>query len=358
MTTEKTEAPITPKALDGSEPKPQKVRKSTRMMAITEAEMKDAKRTRDQFKVALKRKVRFFYDIQRMRIQAGGRTLNRSKTAEIDLHPVDVKILGNRASELLITEKNALKDVEDQLKLIPMYDRLLDKKKYKGIGPTMAGVILSEFNIEFEDTASKMWAFAGLAPVVAMRCRHCHRVMNLDEEAAETHGKPIYVHAGKAPGECVLISEKNTEVDASHVYASGKAMRPTRGEKLPYNAFLRSKLCGVLGPVMLKVGSPWRKHYDDYKNRKLAQGWGINDAHRHAAAIRYMIKMLLLEIWREWRTVEGLAVREPYAVEFLGKTPHVGGTIENNRVAGGDAEASENAAEIEAAILDSGSDPL
>jgi hypothetical protein len=105
---------------------------------------------------------------------------------------------------------------------------------------------------------------------------------------------------------------------ADDVYASGKAMRPTKGQKLPYNAFLRSKLVGVLGPVMLKLNSPWRRAYDNYKHRKQCAGWGRSDAHRHQAAIRYMIKMLILDVWLKFREYHKLSVRPSYQEEKLG----------------------------------------
>jgi hypothetical protein len=42
-------------------------------------------------------------------------------------------------------------------------------------------------------------------------------------------------------------------------------------------------------------------------------------AHRHRAAMRYMLKMFLKDLYVAWRKIEGLEVREPYAVEYLGK---------------------------------------
>jgi hypothetical protein len=41
--------------------------------------------------------------------------------------------------------------------------------------------------------------------------------------------------------------------------------------------------------------------------------------HRHKAAIRKMIKEFLKDLYVAWRTIEGLPVREPYMVEYLGK---------------------------------------
>ena len=300
-------------------------------------------RTPDQSRLALKKKVRMFYDLQRLRIQCGGRTLKRSEEMPITLHEVDVAILERRMKELHQAEKNALHDVADHLKTLPFYQKVLsDKERYKGIGPTMAGVILSEFNIAAEDTPSKMWAFAGLRPMPAKRCVECHEVIS----AGAPHPK---VRRSRKPGaEEQKIKCKYAGEAMPPTYESGTAQRPTAGVKLNYNAWLRTKLVGVLGPVLLKVGSPWRRHYDDYKHRKTTAGWGKSDGHRHQAAVRYMIKMLLQNIWTEWRTVEGLPTREPYAVEFQGKMPHQGG-VQGNGASASTEEAlsDEIAAELE-----------
>ena len=264
-------------------------------------------RTYDQHRIALKKKVRIFYDLQRMRLQVSGRLYKRPEGVTIDLHEYDLKVLENRANDLHKAEVAALGDVKDHLKTIGFYkDVLSDKSVYKGVGPTMAGVILSEFNIYKEDTPSKCWSFAGLAPIPAKRCKQCHIV--LDER--ELGG--IY-HPSKS--ECPL---KGQLQPVGMSYDSGKTMRPTKGEKLPYNAFLKTKLVGVLGSVLLQLKSPWASMYYSYKARKVSAGWGRSDAHRHQAAIRYMIKMLLLKIWQDWRTYEKLPVRPSYQEEKLG----------------------------------------
>jgi hypothetical protein len=289
----------------------------------------------------LRQAVRNFYDLQRMRLQTAGRVQKKAPGAEIQLSEHDIARFKIRAMELETLEKHQLDDVEDFLKDMPFYvNTLSDKDRFKGIGPTMAGVILSEFDIARADTVSKMWAFSGLAPIAARRCMECERVALLDEENSvhdpddATNPKGlVYVHAKGSKwvkGAEVKCSWDGKRIPHAYTRDSGKAMKPVRGEKLTYNSFLRSKLCGVLGPILIKCDSPWRKHYDDYKKRWISQNRGVNDAHRHAAAIRYMIKMLLIEIYKEWRAAEGLPVRPPYAEEKLGHT-HVGGTTKNNQ---------------------------
>src|SRR5581483_2173998 len=102
---------------------------------------------------------------------------------EIQLHQWDVERLERAATDLERAEKNALADVLFALKQIGFYrDVLSDKVKYKGVGPTMAGVIVSSFQIEREEMASQMWSFAGLSPTPAVRCRTCQSVLEPRDE--------------------------------------------------------------------------------------------------------------------------------------------------------------------------------
>ncbi len=274
-------------------------------------------RSAEADRAALRRKVKFFYDMQRLRLQTAGRLAPRPSEHSIQLHPHDLELLSKRVAELTTVEKEMLKDVEDHLKTIPFYREILsDRERYRGVGPTMAAVILSEFEIGRQDTPSKMWSFAGLAPKAAKRCKHC-QIFVLPTETGWKHRKINWKNAEKAP-KC------REELTAHDIFDSGEAMRPEAGVTNKYNAWLRSKLIGVLGSVLLQTKSPWRKFYYDYKARKTEARWGISDGHRHHAATRYMIKMLLLDIWREWRKFEKLPIRPTYQEQYLGHM-HVSG---------------------------------
>jgi len=298
MTTPKDKSTKAPKAAKAKKPPP------------TAAEL-DSPRTPEQFWLALRRKMKLFYDIQEMRLQAQGRITRKSPTNPVELHPRDLEKLSARVKDTEVAERNALKDLAEQLGEVPFYAQVIEperKGRFVGLGPRMASVIIASFDIHREDTVSKCWAFAGLAPIPARRCSQCHVVCN--ENGTDLHHpKP---QGNKCPNAGGVVSEAMT-------YASGKSMKPVSGEKLKYNAWLRSKLCGVMGPVLLQCGSPYRVHYDSYKHRKQTAGWGISDGHRHNAAIRKMIKMLLLDIWTEWRRFENLPVTESYAERFISK---------------------------------------
>ena len=208
---------------------------------------------------AMRQSVRFFYDLQKSRIQNGNRST--SNTVVLDKAMV---VHGEKRSEMLLQlEKNELKIIGKLLKTHKISEWLLSQR---GIGPTMAGVIVAEVDISRANTPSSLWKYCGL-----------------------------------------------------HTHADGKAARPVKGQKHDYNAFLRTKLVGVAADCMIKANSPWRKFYDDYKHRKMSAGWGKSDGHRHRAAIRYMMKMFLLELYKQWRVLEGLPVPDKtYAEAYLG----------------------------------------
>lgn len=248
----------------------------------------DAETTRN----ALRQAVRFFYDLQKLRIQQG----NRGSSETIMLDEPDREFHEQRSETLNTLERRELRHIEKMCRRFPIYTWL---KKQKGVGPTLCGVILSEVDIHRASTPSALWKFAGLD-----------------------------VQNGHAP-------------------------RRTKGQKNTYNAFLRTKLVGVMGDCMIKANSTWRDHYDNEKVRKQntlvdacmgcdgtgkakkgeSKGkkckncngtggpapWGESDGHRHRAAIRKMVKMFLLELWKEWRAMEGLPVHESYAVAVLGR---------------------------------------
>jgi len=157
----------------------------------------------------------------------------------------------------------------------------------------MSAVIISEFDIRKAPAVSNLWSFAGLAP-----------------------GKD----------------------------------KKTKGKTCPYNQFLKTKLCGVLGGSFLKCKSvPYSGYYYNEKlrlensdkeivealrneDRKKKQYKGQTErvvawkdayvGHRHNASIRKMVKEFLRDLYVAWRTIEGLPLRKPYEEEYLGRKPH------------------------------------
>lgn len=235
----------------------------------------------DKLRNSIKSLTRAFYDYQkerqsldnRMGMTKDGKKKKKAPERDIEL----LIILKERRDAVFAMELEIGKELAKLINQHPLWQSFLSQ--VKGVGETMAAVIISEFDIHKAPTASSMWAFAGLAP-----------------------GKD----------------------------------RKIKGQKCPFNQFLRSKLCGVLGPSFLKCNSPYSEVYYNYKNRlensdkEIIERCGngkvrtvawrdASRQHRHFASIRKMIKHLLQDVYVAWRTLEGLPMRAPYSEEYLGK---------------------------------------
>jgi hypothetical protein len=216
--------------------------------------------------------VRTMYDFQDMRIRMANRLkkkkdgTDQEHAEDVDLDTDAVPVLVEVWQDAQSAERKLARALGAELKGIPVYDEFLSK--VKGCGPLMSSVILSEYDIEIATTVSKLWAFTGLAP-----------------------------------GRDKLV----------------------KGQKATFNKWLRTKMVGVLASSFLRSGSEYRKYYDQMKGRlENEEGWKEEEkpGHRHRAAIRYMVKMFLKDLYVAWRTLDGLPVREPYAEEYLNKQPH------------------------------------
>ena len=96
---------------------------------------------------------------------------------------------------------------------------------------------------------------------------------------------------------------------------TGKAERPTKGEKLHYPRKLQATL-HVIGISLIRKDNPYRKEYDGaiayyQANRDWTKG------HIHLAALRKVIKLFLSHLWLQWRTLEGLPITDPYVFDKL-----------------------------------------
>jgi len=243
---------------------------------------------------SLKINVRAYYDTQRRRVALDGQLgIKKNGDAKKNTPHRDeawLVLLMSIRDELTKTEKRLEKEMLNEVKHHPLWKGFLEN--VKGVGPVTTGLILTEFDIN-KPRPSNFISFAGCAP-----------------------GKD----------------------------------KKVKGEKCPYNQFLRSKLCGVLGSSFLRCKSvPYSGYYYDKKmsyehsyreieerlkkkdrKKKKYKGQTVRtvkwkDAypgHLHDAAIRYMIKMFLVDLHIAWREIEGLEVSRPYAEEKLYRKHH------------------------------------
>ena len=92
-------------------------------------------------------------------------------------------------------------------------------------------------------------------------------------------------------------------------------------DSITFNPFLKTKLVGVLAASFLKAGGDYSKIYNDYKHRlESRDDWKEESkGHRHNAALRYMIKMFLADLYNVARPLAGLPVAPTYQEEKLGR---------------------------------------
>jgi len=188
--------------------------------------------------------------------------------------------------ELEQQEKNHFKRLGHILKDYPIYNDFLHG--VTGIGPAMAGVIISEIDITKAEYPSSLHKYAGL------------------DVASDGQGR----------------SRRKEHLEDSEYKDKEGKMQTKKG--ITFNPFLKTKLVGVLGSSFLKQSPDkceYRKIYDDYKHRleHMDAHKEKSKGHRHNMAIRYMIKMFLIDLYNEWRALEGLPVAPTYAEAKLHK---------------------------------------
>lgn len=196
-------------------------------------------------------------------------------------------------------EKEQFRLLTETLEMVPIYNSWL--KHQKGIGPTLAAVLLSWFDITKAPNPSKFWAYAGLDVVsqVDGLARSRRKEHLIEREYTDRNG------------------EVKTKLSTT------------------FDPWLQSRLLGVMGGSFLRTGSPYRKHYDDYRHRietdpnrakgTLADKKQLNQEGKteesaklwhpyriHRASIRYMVKQFIADFWRAWRLEEGLPVVPTY----------------------------------------------
>ena len=174
--------------------------------------------------------------------------------------------------------KNVLKD-------FPIYNEFLEV--IYGVGPAMAGVIVSEINIHAAQYPSSLWKYAGL------------------DVAGDGKGR----------------SRKKEHLEESEYINKDGETATKMG--ITFNPFLKTKLVGVLGSSFIKQSPTkcqYRKIYDDYKHRleNMPAHADKTKGHRHNMAVRYAVKRFLADLYVAWRTLEGLPVATEYSEGKLG----------------------------------------
>jgi len=276
----------------------------------------------------LKALVRTMYDYQAMRIVTANRLRLKKDESEMaedfmddaEISEQDYDAVNYTWETSKRVEKRLEKEITRLVKSEPIYEKFLSK--VLGCGPLMSAAILCEFDINVATTVSKMWQFAGLNPGMV-------------------RGKKIVKITKKTDTSAIIKQYENQKGEKCGIIQTDDLVRgdkKTPGYVAPFNSWLRAKLIGVLAGGMIKAGGSMNpdkinyatRFYYPYKARleqeesqvmhlgKMTPWKDVSKGHRDNAAKRWMVKHFLQDLYNEWRTVEGLPVREPYQQEYLG----------------------------------------
>lgn len=174
-----------------------------------------------------------------------------------------------------------LRRIEAIVSAHPLWDLFF--APIRGCGPAMAGVILAEIDISRATYPSSLWQYAGYG---------------VEADGRGTSRRKEHLHD---------IDYKDSEGN------------PATRKGIRFNPWLKTKLY-VLATCLIKCGSSYRAVYDGYKNRlENHPAWkDKSKGHRHNAAMRYMVKRFLVDLYKAWRPLAGLPVAPEYSEAKLG----------------------------------------
>jgi len=217
--------------------------------------------------------VEVYYDTQEVRIRSFNR-LRQMGTVE-----------GVNPNHLKLLEQEIRQYIQAQIKGYPITVYL---RGIRGIGPILAGGLISYFDVHKAKHVSSFWKYAGLA------------------------------------------------------VEDGKAVKRRHGEKTDYNPLVKVLMWKVADSFLKQRTPVYRDIYDEVRlneNKKLNNPLGnpkncpqyseclkkLKKAktpsckmHIHRRACRIMVKRFLSDLWLNWRKLEGLPITEPYVIGVLG----------------------------------------
>jgi hypothetical protein len=234
-------------------------------------------------------------------------------------------------------EKDAFKRLGDVLSDFPIYTEFLSN--IAGCGPAMSAVILSGFDIYKAKYPSSLWQYIGAGVEkdgqgTSKRKEHLVEIAYLDAKKQPQTRMGIRHNnwlktklLGVLPG-AIFKACVRWEPVIQEVYdTTPDEVKAMKLKKDPHGKM-------KLTPCVRLVSGEYAPLYYQYRNRldhRAAPGPDNNftvdwtkasPMRKHRAAIRFMIKVLLLDLYKVWRAMEGLEVHPPYSEAKLGMAPH------------------------------------
>ena len=97
----------------------------------------------------------------------------------------------------------------------------------------------------------------------------------------------------------------------------GKAPKMRRGQKVTWNPKLRSVCYNIGRSFVLNRSSPYRVHYDRFKEEERQKNPELSKGHIDARARRKTVKLFLSHLFDQWYRLKGLDPPNPYAIDIM-----------------------------------------
>ena len=206
--------------------------------------------------IDLKDLVKIFRNVQKTRV-AYLNNFSRYNNEQIkQLYSIIINVFSDIENELQ-------KYIKVKVKTHPLYENYL--KHVKGIGKITAAQLITMIgDIKRFPTVTKLWKYAGLG------------------------------------------------------ITNNKADRLKRGNKSKFNPKFKG-LMYIIGISFLRTNSQYITFYDLARKRYQKKYPEWTKKHIYYASLRYMEKMFLAHVFNAWCRIEGIPMKVPYPVEYLGR---------------------------------------
>lgn len=237
-------------------------------------------------------------------------------------------------------EIKAEKVILEVLEELPIWNKYLIN--VKGCAARIASMILVQMkDIARFPTISALWSYCGYTSsyVVAQCAGHINPVtgkktvhkMLMSSDHHHTTCPVMFKHGDDAvDGEEVTFSDEEKRVCGAPLTiierVTNKAPKRRKGYHFLFNTKLKTA-AWKLSNQFVKQGSDFYKEI--YKNRKALdttkyitgnKKTDYSKGHVNNMALRKLSKIFLANLWLNWRVMEGLPIRAPYSIEYLGHT--------------------------------------
>lgn len=272
-------------------------------------------------------------DVESVRISQENRYRQLTRTGEdkdgeergfeLDANHPAVAALDVQLRTLVDLDKGMAKALARQLRSHPLYPWV---KGQCGLGDKQVARLLAAIRDPYWNdlhdrprTVSELWAFCGLHVLPASYQVHAAQILVAGGATLPASQITFDAQARDAGGNQAGGDTGHAGLD-DHTNSSGVAPRRRRGQKANWSTDAKTRTYLIAESCMKNRRSPYRVVYDDGRAKyaeaihavacapcSALQGAPLRDGHKHARAMRLVMKAVLKDLWIESRRQYELA---------------------------------------------------